>query len=151
MPAVLPGEGDIAYPDGAYEILAGEKTIELVGLADVNDVNQVTARAIPSDIVFHVRFKGNEFSSANVIYFLKRFAGYYNTLAELPHVVGAQVYEDITAAGQLRDMMEVTVASTSGVLTTTITETGIGRSLDYMQQQVNAAAANLDAIEASSG
>jgi hypothetical protein len=149
MPVVLPGDGDEPYPAGEYEVLASESTVELIGLTDVRDVQQVTARAIPSDIVYHVRFAGSEFTASDVPYFLGRFAGFYNALAAVPGVVGVSTFEDITAAGQLREMMQITVSSTSGRMSANIEEPDRLRTLAFTADLVAQLRAKLDQIEAS--
>ena len=87
MPAVDPGGGGDEYPAGEYEVLSSETTVELLGVSDVLDVQQVTARALPSNVVFHVRFSGPQFTPTDVAYFLGRFSGYFNALSAIPNVV----------------------------------------------------------------
>ena len=148
MPAVDPGGGGDEYPAGEYEVLSSETTVELLGVSDVLDVQQVTARALPSNVVFHVRFSGPQFTPTDVAYFLGRFSGYFNALSAIPNVVGVTTFEDIDAAGQLQDMMQVTVRSDSGRMSSSLIEQSVGRSLGIMQEEVAQLVSTLDSIEA---
>lgn len=105
---------------GDFEVLAGESTVELIGATDVQDVYQVTARALPSGVVYHVRFPPaiNDPESIRVI--LGEWATQYNALVALPGVVGVSTLQDVDAAGQISDVTDVTVRSNSGRLSSTV-------------------------------
>lgn len=149
MPAVEPGGGGASYPDGDYDVISSESTIETVGGIEIEEVEQVIARALPSRVVFPVRFSGGQFTADEVIYFLRRFAGYFNALAALPHVVGVETFQDMTASNELQDLMRITVASNSGRLTSSLVEAEVGRDLDALAADVAAQSATLSKIEGS--
>lgn len=132
---------------GGYEILSSETTVELLGATDVQDVFQVTARAQPSGVVFNVRFPPIIDNPQSIRDILGEWAGWYNDLAALPHVAGLVNLQDIDAAGQINDVTQVTVRSTSGKTNYTITVPGEDIGSPKAGDDVAAAVANLDALE----
>lgn len=130
-----------------YELLSGEHTVELLGATDVQDVYQVTARSVPSGVVYHVRFPPVIQDATSVRDILAAWAGWYNDAAALPGVVGISTLQDVDLSGQLQDVNEVTVRSTSGKLTQTIAVSGEAMGTPKVAELVNAAVAQLNAIE----
>lgn len=132
---------------GNYEVLAGESTVELVGATDVRDVQQITARAIPSGVVFHMRFTPAEYKPAIVQGLTSSFADQFNNLAAMPHVVGVATIQDIDGVGQIVDKLLITISSSSGK--TSITRDDLHFTFDpsLLQNQIAETVANLDAIE----
>ncbi len=132
-----------------YEILAGEHTVELLGATDVQDVYQVTARALPSNAVYHVRFPPILQDPTAIADILGVWAGWYNDAAALPNVVGVSTLQDVNAAGQIDDVNQLTVRSNSGRLTQTINVSGADMGTPRVASLVEAAVAQLNAIEAA--
>lgn len=130
-----------------YEILAGENTVELLGATDVQDVYEVTARALPSNAVFHVRFPPVLDDPANIADILGVWAGWYNDAAALPGVVGVTTLQDVDASGQINDLNEITVRSASGKTHQTISVTGEDLGTPKVAAAVEQAVAQLDALE----
>ena len=130
-----------------YEILAGENTVQLLGATDVQDIYQVTARAIPSGAVFHVAFPPVIDDPENIAEILGVWAGWYNDAAKLPGVVGVSTLQDVDAAGQINDVNEVTVKSSSGRTNQTIAVSGEDWGTPKVADAVAKAVAQLDALE----
>lgn len=130
-----------------YEILSGEHTVELLGTTDVQDVYQVTARSIPSNVVYHVRFPPIIDDPQSIDDILSEWAGWYNEAAALPGVVGVATLQDIDASGQINDLNEITVRSASGRLNQTISVPGTVIGTPELAPLVAAAVSTLNAIE----
>lgn len=131
-----------------YEPLAGEHTVELLGATDVQDVYQVTARAIPSGVVYHVRFPPVIQDPTTVSVVLTEWATQYNALAAVPGVVGVSTLQDVDAAGQLNDITQITVSSATGRFTAVIEDPNFGAVDSRVMDEINTTIANLNAIEA---
>lgn len=130
-----------------YEPLSSEHTVELLGSTDVQDVFQVTARAIPSGVVYHVRFPPVIQDPETIEVVLTEWATQYNALRNLPGVVGVGTLQDVDASGQLNDVTQITVSSDSGKLTQTIDDPNFGAVDDRVRAEVDTAVAQLNAIE----
>lgn len=131
---------------GDFEVLAAESTVELLGSTDVQDVYQVTARALPSGAVYHVRFPPaiNDTESIRVI--LGEWATQYNALAALPGVVGVSTLQDVDASGQILDITEIVVSAPGGRITRTIEDRNFSYVSDAVKARVADTLAGLSAL-----
>jgi hypothetical protein len=131
-----------------FESLSGEHTVELLGLTDVQDVYQVTARSIPSNVVYHVRFPPVIQDPESISVILSEWATQYNALASLPGVVGVGTFQDVDASGQINDVTQITVRSDDGRFTQQIEDPNFGSVDDRVRAEVAAAVAQANALAA---
>jgi hypothetical protein len=131
-----------------YEILSGEHTVELLGATDVQDVYQVTARALQSHVVYHVRFPPVIDDPETIAVVLTEWATQYDDLRALPYVVGVGTLQDIDASGQINDITQITVGSASGRLSAVLEDPNFSVVNDAVGSKIAALRAKLDAIEA---
>lgn len=136
--------GDLS---GEWKHISSEPTVELVGGTQVQDVQEVVTQAIPSNVIFTLRFVPEANVPTIVNSLRSEFAGYFNALAAIPGVAGVTTYQDLDGSDQIQDVMQLNVVSTSGRSTAPLVETQFGRNLEDMATEVAAARANLDAIE----
>lgn len=131
-----------------FETLSGEHTVELLGLTDVQDVYQVTARSLPSNVVYHVRFPPVIQDAESVSVILGEWATQYNALAALPNVVGVATLQDVDASGQINDITQITVSSDDGRFTQTIEDPNFGAVDNRVRAEIAAAVAQVNALAA---
>jgi hypothetical protein len=131
-----------------FESLSGEHTVELLGLTDVQDVYQVTARSIPSNVVYHVRFPPVIQDPESISVILSEWATQYNALSALPGVVGVGTFQDVDASGQINDVTQITVRSDDGRFTQQIEDPNFGAVDDRVRAEVAAAVAQANALAA---
>jgi len=104
----------------AYEFIGAEQVVELVPPASTQQVQQVTARATESGIVFLASFGPDYYArTADVAEYLAQLANGFDQFANVPGVVSIGTIQTINPANQLVNMIDVTVRSTSGKSTTT--------------------------------
>jgi hypothetical protein len=148
MANLLPDSGGGDAPVGAYRILDSGPDVELLGATDSRDVQFVLAQALPSNVIFTLRFLPEVFEPNYVAEVTGQFAGYFNAMKEIPGVSGVTTFQDVNDDDVLNDVMRIRVRSTSGATSFPIEDHQFGRRLDYVAEDVAAARANLDAIEA---
>jgi hypothetical protein len=99
----------------AKEFIINEPTIQTLGSDIVRDAFRVTWRALPSGVVFSELFAPVEiWSPAQVDAQGELWANRWNQNALVPGVAGITVTQQVDAAGNLSDVAQVTVVSTSG-------------------------------------
>ncbi len=148
MPTELPDSGGGQEFDGDYNTIKSGPDIELLGIDDVQDVQAVKLEALPSHVVFTLRFLPEGYVPSLVASLSRQFAGYFNQMAAIPGVAGVSTFQDVNDADVLDDVMRIVVKSTSGKQTFPIEEHQFGRDLDLIAQEVAAKVAELDQIEA---
>jgi len=132
-----------------YEIVASQSTVEVLDGATAVNVIEISARAVPSNVVFSVRFPPAISDPASISGILAVWAGWYNELAATPGVVAVQFTQNINAANQLVDGMAVTISSTSGRMNFTRYDIPLSGTVAQWQEAVAETRAQLDAIEAA--
>ncbi len=131
-----------------YEILASETVPEQVTPTLTRQVDQVTARALPSGIVFYVRYTSVIDDPENVHEIETIWAGWLNELNATPGVVSVQWIQDIDESDQVVDTLNITVDSSSGKMQTTLIGVPTEETVAQWQARVAAARKGLDAVEA---
>lgn len=140
------GGGGVEF-SGDYDLISSQPTVEIIGAQDVQDVQEIVARALPSNVVFTLRFLPEAYVPELVASLTSQFAGYFNAAIQIPGVAAVSTYQDVNAADQLEDVMQFVVISTSGKSTFPLVITPLGRNLDLVAEDVAATRKNLDAIE----
>lgn len=131
-----------------FEILASARVSEYVSPTVSQDVLEVTARALPSGIVFYVRFPPVIDDPVNIAEITGTWAGWLNELNATPGVVSVSWIQDIDASDQIRDRLSVTIDSTDGRMQFTRDDIPLSDSVAQWQAAVAKTRAQLDAIEA---
>lgn len=145
-------------PRAPYAIDDSYRTIETLGGVGTRDVQQVIARALPSNVSFPLRVTLTPALLANpagvteqVAEIASRRSGYVAAALAVPGVIGMYAIQEFTPSNQQEDHWVLTISSTSGLTQTT-------RSITFRQivpsqlvPIVDAVRASLDAIEASGG
>ncbi len=149
--ANLPPEGGGGTEfSGEWEHIDSYPSTELQGATKVVDVQEVITRALPSNVVFTLRFLPEAYVSGLVTSLRSQFAGYFNAMSLIPGVAAVTTYQDVDDADQIQDVMQLVVKSTSGMSTFPLVETQFGRNLDDVAAEVKAKVAELDRIEKGS-
>jgi hypothetical protein len=148
-------EGDIV-PPGPYAIDDSYRTIETLGGIGTRDVQQVIARALPSNVSFPLRvtltpalLAHPDAVVARVQEIAGRRSGYVANALEVPGVVGVYAIQEFTASNQQEDHWVLTIDSTSGATQTTRSITFRQIVPSKLNPIVAKVRASLDAIEAS--
>ncbi len=150
MPTADPEGGGGEELTGAWEHIDSYPSTELQGISKVIDVQEVITRALPSNVIFTLRFLPEAYVPEIVDSLRGQFAGYFNAMSEIPGVAAVTTYQDVDDADQIQDVMQLVVKSTSGKSTFPLVETPFGRRLDYITDDVTAKVAELDKIEKGS-
>ena len=140
----------------AYSFLAAEPTVQVLSPDVVRDAQRITGQAAQSGIVFSLTFAPYPtdptgkviWTDAAIAAQLADWAGKWDTNAAVPGVLGIGLSQDVDPAGLLKDVALVTVASTSGLSTTQLTLYPHDFFPDTFEPRVEAARAQLDAVEA---
>jgi hypothetical protein len=142
---------------GAYELLSMEPTIQVLSPEIVLDAKRITARALPSGIVFSVFYTAPpvtapdriEPDAARIARALAYWSDIWNANADVPGVLSIGMSQEVDAAGQLKDQVLVFVASTSGRSTDLVTLGPRNFMQPLFGEAVAASRARMDAIEAT--
>lgn len=145
-------------PRAPYAVDDSYRTIETLGGLGTRDVQQVIARALPSNVSFPLRVTltpklladpGGVAEAVSEI--ASRRSGYVAYALEVPGVTGMYAVQEFTPSNQQEDHWVLTIESTSGMTQTT-------RSITFRQivpsqlvPIVRKVRAALDAIEAGGG
>lgn len=113
-----------------YTPLTSETTTEISPANTLIDVLSVAAQAIPSGIVFHVRFPPAINDPASVAGILSAWADEMNDINAQPGVVNVTWIQDIDANDQLVDRIAITIASDNGQMQQTVDDISL---YDYPQ------------------
>lgn len=130
----------------SYEILASESATELVG-DQLKDVLEISARSLPSGVVFKVRFPPVINDPETIATVLSAWGDEYNDIAAQPGVVGVRFLQDFDASDQVQDKLVVTIDSTSGAMQITRTDIPFEWYPAKMKAAIAETRAQLDAIE----
>lgn len=131
-----------------WEPLASQTVSEVISPTKIREVEQITARALPSRVVFYVRLPDILQDPVNTAEIVGLWADWINEVAATPGVVGVTWVQDIDTSDQLEDTIVLTVASSSGTLTADVTVRDIGPGSSTYKRQVDTARAALNQIEA---
>jgi hypothetical protein len=145
-------------PRAPYAVDDSYRTIETLGGVGTRDVQQVIARALPSNVSFPLRVTLTPALLANpagvteqVSEIASRRSGYVAFALSVPGVIGMYAIQEFTASNQQEDHWVLTISSTSGLTQTT-------RSITFRQivpsklvPIVDAVRSQLDAMEAGGG
>lgn len=140
------GGGGQEY-SGEYVTIDSYPDSELLGATNTRDVQVSVLQALPSNVVFSLRFTPEVFRSGVADSLKRQFAGYFNAMAQIPNVTGISTFQDINDADQIQDVMRIVVRSTSGITSFAIEEHQFGRNLDLIAEEVAAVVKTLNAGE----
>ena len=130
-----------------WEPVASETLPEQVTPTEIRNVDQVTGRALPSGIIYYVRFTSVIDDPANVDAIMSVWAGWLNELNATPGVVSVTWVQDINASDQVVDTLTIVVDSTTNaLLTATLNDVPTEENVSQWQQRVADARAALDQI-----
>lgn len=138
--------GDVS---DAYEIVASSSDLQQVTPTETELVQRISAQALPSGIVFAVNIGASIFTPDNTKSLLQIWAYRFNWIAMQPNVVTVFTGQTVNAADQLVDSMTIVVRSNSGRSTTDIVGDYTLADQGRAQNAINAAVANLNAVEAA--
>lgn len=100
----------------AKTFISNEPTIQTLGADVVRDASRVTWQAQPSGVVFSLLFPAVvNWTPAQIDQQGELWADRWNQNAAFPGVAGIVVTQQVDAAGNLTDVAQVTVVSTSGL------------------------------------
>lgn len=131
----------------SFEILGAVGTVELVGGTKTQPVRQVTARAIPSAVIFTLVVAASDYTPQKIPLIFGTVADALNKCSEVPGVETINVYQDVNDAGQFVNKVDVGVTSSSGNSDETISVPYGSIFDDRFASLVGKARANMDAIE----
>lgn len=132
---------------GNYGNVTSQLVTEVSPANTIQDTLEVTAQAVPSGAVFHVRFPPAINDSESIDVILTEWANQYNALAAIPNVGGVSTYQDIDANNQLVDVTQVTVTSASGKSSNVLTYPDFSVVTDAIRASVAATSAFLTSLE----
>lgn len=100
-----------------FSVLSSGADVQLIGLDQLVDVQQTMVIAKPSGVIFPVRVPSAGDIAGPTGDLASSMAAAFNQAATHPGVLGMAVTQDIDPAGNLVDVVIVTVASTNGLVT----------------------------------
>jgi hypothetical protein len=101
-----------------FVVLSSEPSVDLIGLDNLVDVQRTTVMALPAGVSFPVSVPSAGDIAGPTGELASAMADAFNAAAQTDGVVGMAVTQDVDAAGNLIDIVIVTVASTNGLITT---------------------------------
>lgn len=139
-----------------FELIASEPDLQVVSGNIVYDAQRVTARANASGVVFSILVVNTPQHPDRMIDFADRvrnaveaWAQFWNMNAAVPGVANIGLSQEVDDGGNLRDVANVVIASSSGRSTMQITVLPAQfMPLDF-KPVVEVARAQLDALEAA--
>lgn len=138
-----------------YEVLGSEPDLQVVSSNIVYDAQRVTARAIQSGVVFTVLVVNRQYTVDRLVDFatlvdaaVSTWAQFWNMNAAEPGVLNIGISQEVDAAGELRDVANVLVGSSSERSTMLITVSPPNFLPSEFRPLAAAARASLDALEA---
>lgn len=141
----------------SYNFIAAEPTIQVLSPDVVRDAQRVTGQAAVSNVVYSLLFAPYPTDPTGKVVWddqaiasqMELWAGYWDTNSAVPGVAGVSVTQEVDASGQLVDVALVTVLSTSGNSSTLLQLYPHDFFPDTFAPRVEAARAQLDAVEAT--
>jgi hypothetical protein len=100
-----------------FVVLSSEPSVDLIGLDNLVDVQRTTVMALPAGVSFPVSVPSAGEIAGPTGELAAAMADAFNAAAGADGVVGMAVTQDVDAAGNLIDIVIVTVASTNGLIT----------------------------------
>jgi hypothetical protein len=100
-----------------FVVLSSEPSVDLIGLDNLVDVQRTTVMALPAGVSFPVSVPSAGDIAGPTGELASAMADAFNACTQIPGIVGMAVTQDVDAAGNLIDIVIVTVASTNGLLT----------------------------------
>lgn len=101
-----------------FVVLSSEPSVDLIGLDNLVDVQRTTVMALPAGVSFPVSVPSAGEIAGPTGELASAMANAFNQAAGTDGVVGMAVTQDVDAAGNLIDIVIVTVASSNGLLRT---------------------------------
>jgi hypothetical protein len=101
-----------------FVVLSSEPSVDLIGLDNLVDVQRTTVMALPAGVSFPVSVPSAGDIAGPTGELASAMADAFNAAAQTDGVVGMAVTQDVDAAGNLIDIVIVTVASSNGLITT---------------------------------
>src|SRR5690349_1205094 len=131
-----------------WEFVSAVPTEQLLGGGKTQDVQQVTARAIPSGVQFSTVVAQVDYKPDTLGIILSTIAQAINKANAVPGVADVNLYQDVNNQGQFVNKLDVTVESSSGNSSAVIHPV-YGELFDArFAAAVKAEQTQLDAIEA---
>jgi len=135
-----------------YTKVSSHQTEELVGGTTLQDVLEVGFFTIPSNVYAQARIPVSGFAPSFLPDFIATQLGILATeiesIATDPQVAAVVFVQDVSAAGQLIDVLEITVTSTSGLSSGIVRVQLTSFAASIATPLIVAEQAALDAIEA---
>jgi hypothetical protein len=100
-----------------FVVLSSEPSVDLIGLDNLVDVQRTTVMALPAGVSFPVSVPSAGEIAGPTGELAAAMADAFNQAAGADGVVGMAVTQDVDAAGNLIDIVIVTVASSNGLIT----------------------------------
>jgi hypothetical protein len=100
-----------------FVVLSSEPSVDLIGLDNLVDVQRTTVMALPAGVSFPVSVPSAGEIAGPTGELAAAMADAFNQAAGADGVVGIAVTQDVDAAGNLIDIVIVTVASSNGLIT----------------------------------
>ncbi len=130
-----------------WEPVASETVPEQVTPTEIRNVDQQAGRALPSGIVYYVRFSSVIDDPENVDQIMGIWADWLNELNATPGVVSVTWVQDIDSSDQTVDTLSIVVDSSNNSLqTVTLNNVPTEESVSQWQARVSSARAALDKI-----
>jgi len=136
----------------SFRVETQRQGTELVGGTLIRDVIVVGAWTIPSNIYFEVAIPRAEYNKTHVLAGAEIVAERIEAVVPLEHVAGVAFTQDVTPGGQVANIYEITVVSSSGKsslqIQSQLTLFDLALQQQVIQQEIDAAVAVLDSVEA---
>jgi hypothetical protein len=100
-----------------FVVLSSEPSVDLIGLDNLVDVQRTTVMALPAGVSFPVSVPSAGEIAGPTGELAAAMADAFNQAAGADGVVGMAVTQDVDAAGNLIDIVIVTVVSSNGLIT----------------------------------
>lgn len=135
----------------SFRVETQRQGTELVGGTLIRDVIVVGAWTIPSNVYFEVAIPRAEYDKTHVLAGAEIVAERIEAIIPIPHVAGVAFTQDVTPSGQVANIYEITVVSSSGKssmqIQSQLTLFDLALQQQVIEQEVNAAVAVLDSVE----
>lgn len=135
----------------AYSFIGSEQVTEILGPTISQQVQEVTAQAVKSGVVFVARFPPELYIYPNEVQLgLNQLAERFDEWSAIPGVTSIATGQDLTPSNQLHDYTEITVTSTSGKSSDSfrwVYPVGEFQTIQPLLDKVKAVRKMLDAVE----
>ena len=104
----------VPAPVGAATVVSSHRTVELLGGQRTQDVYEIGATTAENNVYFQFRVPVALADPGSIEMTMNAIAVQLDTLFTIPQVVGVSYVQDVNAANQLEDLVEIYVTSTDG-------------------------------------